>query len=281
MQGFVGFFRYARPKCADFFDQFRVTLYACHARSGTEPERRQTRSESMIRYLKVLLGAALALTAFGVLSASAHAAEERFHCSAEPCTWTLQPDGAVPSKTAHHVFEVTDGKNVVSFTCNQLTGHATSTKTTNTLTFTGLIYHGCSVAGGGAVTVRMNKCDYHVTGTPEKKAHLTILCESASKIEVEINETKCIITIGQSEKDLTGLTLHKNIGEAAKKTTEATLEANVENIPVAGADGTLAQCGVDPAKVLTGHYTTGNTLITGETDPKDGSKPVMENAWYE
>ncbi len=232
----------------------------------------------MIRYLKVLIGAVLALTAFGALSASAHAAEERFHCSVAPCTLTLKQDGAVGTKTGHQVFEVTDGINTVSFTCNHLTAHATSlTKTTNTLTITGIEYTECSVAGSGAVTVRMNKCDYHVIGTPpvEKvgKAHLTVKCEEKSKIEVEIVETKCIQTIGETG-DLTGLTPH-NIGEAAKTTTEVTVESNVANIPVT-QDGTKAQCGTEPGKV-TGHYSTGNVILTGETDPGG----VMANAWYE
>ncbi len=234
----------------------------------------------MIRYLKVLLGAALALTAFGALSASAHAAEERFHCSVQPCTWTLRQDGAAGTKTAHFVIEVTDGITVVSTTCNEISGHATSlTKTTNTLTFTNIQLGGCSVAGGGAITVRMNKCDFHIIGTPPVggigKAHLTIKCEEKSKIEEEINETKCIMTIGETG-DLTGLTPH-NIGEAAKTTTEMTIEFNVPNIPVT-MDGTKAQCGVDPTKALTGHISTSNVIVTGETDVE---KPVMANVWYE
>ena len=39
----------------------------------------------MIRNLKVLVAAAMALAAFGVFSASGAQAAE-FHCSAEPCT---------------------------------------------------------------------------------------------------------------------------------------------------------------------------------------------------
>ncbi len=83
------------------------------------------------------------------------------------------------------------------------------------------------------------------------------------------------ITTQVAKDFLPGLKFH-NIGEAAKTTTEVTVEANVEGIEVT-AHGTKAQCGVDPAKTLTGHYTTGNTLVTGETDPGG----VMANAWYE
>ncbi len=119
----------------------------------------------MIRYLKVLLGAALALTAFGALSASAHAAEERFHCSVEPCTLTLREDGTSGTKTAHQVFEVTDGANTISFTCSQLLGYATSQfKTTTQIAFTNLQYKEC-----GSLSIKMNNCTYNVLGAPEKR----------------------------------------------------------------------------------------------------------------
>ncbi len=236
----------------------------------------------MIRYLKVLLGAALALTAFGALSASAHAAEERFHCSVEPCTLTLKPDGAVGSKTAHHVFEVTDGTNTVSFTCNQLAGHATSkTKTTNEVTFTKLEYKECG--GITPIVVRTNNCAYTFKGLAEGKGEVTIECEAGKTIEVEIVETKCIMTIStQIGKDfLPGIKFHNIFavdkeGKKIANTTEVTVESNVEGIQVT-AHGTQKQCIVDPAKVLTGHYSTGNTLVTGETDPGG----VMAEAWYE
>ncbi len=226
----------------------------------------------MIGKLRVLGLAVLAVGVFGVLDVSgAQGAEERFHCSVQPCSWTLKQDGT--SKTAHQVFEVTDKTNTVSFTCNELKGHATSaTKTTNQLTFTGLEYAGCSVAGGGAVKVRMNACAYNFVGTAEAKGDMTIECEGTKKIEYEIEETKCIVTIGSTE-DLPGLQFH-NIGEEAKTTTETTVETNVSNVPVT-ADGTKEQCGVDPAKSLTGHYSTGNSIITGEND----LTLTMANAW--
>ena len=64
----------------------------------------------MIRNLKILIAAAMALAAFGATSAtSAHAADE-FHCAISPCTLTLQPDGAAGSTTAHHVL-VFKGEN--------------------------------------------------------------------------------------------------------------------------------------------------------------------------
>lgn len=49
----------------------------------------------MIRNLKVLLAAAMALAAFGAFSASsAQAVETEFHCEVAPCSFTLKTDPA-------------------------------------------------------------------------------------------------------------------------------------------------------------------------------------------
>jgi hypothetical protein len=92
----------------------------------------------------------MALAALGAIAASGALAAE-YHCTVEPCRVTLKPDGAVPSKTAHHVFVVigTDAsKNAVSgsFTCNSLDGTGLSeTKATKELTITELTFTGCSI----------------------------------------------------------------------------------------------------------------------------------------
>ncbi len=228
----------------------------------------------MMGKLRVLALAVAALGMFGVVNASGARAANEFHCSVEPCTYTLRQDGTAGTKTAHQVIEVTDGTNTVSFTCSQLKGHITTlTKTVTTITLTDIIYSECSVSGSSAVAIRMNGCHYHfiiISGIAVPK----IQCVSPKKMEIEIPETKCIYTINSTEA-LSGAKLH-NIGEAAKTTTEITMELNIEKIPVT-ADGTKAQCGVDPTKTLTGHYSTGNVVLTGETDPGG----VMANVWYE
>ncbi len=83
----------------------------------------------MIRNLKALLVAALALTALGAIATSAHAADE-FHCSVTPCRGTLATDGG--AKNAHHVFIVENEatSKSVSFTCESLRG---TSKTSNRL----------------------------------------------------------------------------------------------------------------------------------------------------
>ena len=80
----------------------------------------------MIRNLKVLLLAAMALTAFGALSAAgAQAAEEKFHCSVVECRVRVGPDGT--GATTHQVFIFSDTSSPVrsfSTTCASITGEA-------------------------------------------------------------------------------------------------------------------------------------------------------------
>ena len=77
----------------------------------------------MIRNLRVLFAAALALTALGAITASAHAADE-FHCSVSICgiRGKLSTDGT--GAEAHHVFIVENAAKTesVSFTCESLRG---------------------------------------------------------------------------------------------------------------------------------------------------------------
>jgi heat shock protein HslJ len=103
----------------------------------------------MIRNLKVLMVGAMALVVLGAVGVSgAQAAEPEFHCSVEPCRATLDPDGAVPSKTAHNVFIIDKEGKSGSGTCNQITGEATSaTKTTKEGTVINIKYHTCTFSG--------------------------------------------------------------------------------------------------------------------------------------
>jgi hypothetical protein len=235
----------------------------------------------MIRNLKVLLAAAMALAAFGVLGAASAQAAPEFHCEVEPCTYTLTPDGAVGSKTAHHVFIVENAGTTesVSFTCNQITGEGTSTKKTTTeVTIKNIKYDECSVVGGGEINVNMNGCAYlfkavkAFEATGKENGTVTIECEAGKKIEVKIVATGGIFTIG-AQGPLGGITFHNLNGE--KK--EVTVETNVHEIGVTG-DGTAAQLGINPNQTLTGTYTTGNTIVTAE---KDNLNKEMVNCWYE
>jgi hypothetical protein len=231
----------------------------------------------MIRNLKVLILAAMALAAFGALAASGAQAKE-FRCSVEPCRVTLKPDGAVGSKTAHQVFVVenkgTEIKESVAFTCEQTTGEGTSSKkTAKELLIKNISYDGCNVIGGGAVTVKMNGCNYFFKAEP---GTVTIQeCEAGKQIEIKLG-TGCVFTIG-SQGPLAGIAYHTS-GVAPNR--ELTLETDVHGIRTTIADNgndTKALCGIEPAAELEGTYTTGNTILTGETDPGG----VMAETWFE
>jgi len=217
----------------------------------------------MFRNLKILALAGMAMAALGAFGASGAKAAE-FHCSAEPCRYTLKPDGT--GKTAHHVFRVKNsiGESFV-FTCDQLTGEATTaTKSVTTLTFTGGFGFGCTGLGSAAAS-RMNGCDflYGATGTLSIKG-----CGG-----IEFEAGGCVLKIFE-QGPLGGVAFH-NIGEEGSTTTEMTAEVSGLSLAISLSGG--VKCGIDTTKTpITGEYQTGNVIITGETDPSG----VMANAWW-
>jgi hypothetical protein len=225
----------------------------------------------MIRTLRLALAASAALVAFAVNSASAQAIFE-FHCSASPCTYTAKADGT--GKAAHHVFVVKNELGeTLSFTCNQLTGEATSAATTGwEITLTKIGYDGCSAFGTPVVT-RMNGCDYRfdvVLAGEFVVGRLQIKCPEGKSMEFEMAQTGCVLTIG-SQGTESGVT-YKTIGTSPNR--EITLEINLKALTGA-LDGTSAQCLFNKVGVLKFEYTTGNTILTGET-----SGGVMADAWF-
>jgi hypothetical protein len=231
----------------------------------------------MIRNLKILIAAAMTLTAFGAVSASgAQAAEELFHCSVAPCRFRALPDGT--GKTAHHVFEVhsLDTKENVSFTCNTLSGHGTAkNKTEEDVTLTEIKYNTCSVNGSPGVTVDMNGCEYTFTskgGGVNDGANVHVLCPVGKKIEVTV-PGGCTFSIAAQTPTGNGIGYH-NEGVTPARTI--TVTANVHGIVTTASAGCSAL--INPNQTLEGTYTTGNTHVTGETD--DGLD-VMADAWFE
>jgi hypothetical protein len=237
----------------------------------------------MIRNLKILLAAVMALVTLGAISASGAQAAE-YHCTVEPCRGTLKPDGAVPSKTAHHVF-VVKGKNAAgepvsgSFTCNQLTGEGLSnTKTTKEFTATGLACDGCAIVGTPC-DVDFNGCDYHFVAGPPST--VTIKCPAGKQIEITIKENgttlKCTIDI-PAQGPLGGITYHDAAEPPTR--TELTVQALVKDItgiiatPAAGSS-CIPYVGFN-GSATEGEYTTGNTIVTGET-----ITGVHVGGWYE
>lgn len=231
----------------------------------------------MIRNLKVLLAAAMALAAFGAMSASGAQAAEEFHCSVEPCTFTAGADGT--GKTAHHVFIIKKaGVALGSITCNALTGNGTSnTKTTATLTLKGISYGGegtCSLVGQPA-TVKMNECDYLFTAAGK----VSVKCPAGKAIELIAN--KCVVTIGEKHEATVvnqELGTLKYINKGAGATTEVTVEVNVTKVqgiiePTVDCENLLGKG--NTGTFTEGEYTTGNTTVTAETHAG-----VMAEGWW-
>ncbi len=229
----------------------------------------------MIRNLKILIAAAMALAAFGAISASGAQAAE-FHCSVEPCTITVKPDGTPgkTGKTAHHVFVVTQGEVSVSTTCEQVTGHGTAeTLLFETLTITNVEYHECNVAGEKS-TVKMNGCDYHFEVGGHHHATPEVRCPAGQSIQIEVPATGCLITISPSGMLTGGLTF-KDAETGGVKKTEITAEVTVTEIPTTVNDKCPGGLKAGKAK---GDYTTGNVELTAE---EDKSPFKHANLWWE
>ena len=213
----------------------------------------------MIRNLKVLMAAMMALAAFGALSATAHAAEEKFHCSVEPCRVTLNPDGV--GATSHVVILVKGSKGSFSTTCNSVTGEATSSlKTFTELTVTNIKGIGCKI-NGVSVELKMNGCDYLYTSA----GTLSILCPEGKEIEAGLTGG-CLYNI-PSQGPLKGIAYHNITSKS-----EITVEMAVKGI-VVSANSKCEAVGTG----LEAEFTTGNTIWTSETDPAG----VMANVWWE
>jgi hypothetical protein len=224
----------------------------------------------MIRNLKILFAAAMALAAFGAVSASGAQAANEFHCSTKPCTLTIKPDGT--GATAHQVFIVKQGANSLSTTCKEVSGHATiEQEAVSSARFTNIKYTGCNIAGSASV-VEMNGCEYNFISSGVQKATVTVICPEGKSIEIKTTEGPvCIIKVG-SQGPLAGIKFHDAETEGIKKQI---LTAEVD---VVGLSGTVnGGCTGLKEGAVTGEYTTGNVEITGETDPGG----VMKNVWFE
>ena len=227
----------------------------------------------MIRNLKVLVAAAMVLGAIGALSASGAQAAVEFHCAVEPCTGTLKPDEVAGTKTAHHVFIVENEATTesVSITCNTLDGEATANKKTVTeLEAKNLKYTECSANGSPGVVVDMNGCNYNFTAT----GNVTITgCTNAAK-QIEITIPECTFDI--PEQALVGAVTYHNSGAAPNRELTVSTKAppNHPRIKISQATGV---CPIKTNQTLIGTYTTGNTLVTGETHPGG----VMAETWWE
>ncbi len=229
----------------------------------------------MIRNLKILLAAAMALMAFGALGASGAQAAE-FHCSVEPCAVKVLPDGkpGPTGKTAHHVFVIKQGANSFSTTCESIVGEGTaSTKTLKALTIGNIKGSNCGFLGKSA-TLTMNGCEYliNASGGIKGGGTLTIVCPPGKEIEAGLVGGGCMYRI-PSQGPLNEVKFH-DAETGGVKESELTVEVAVENIAV---KVTEEDCWGMEEGAATAEFTTGNTILTSETDPGG----VKANFWWE
>jgi hypothetical protein len=228
----------------------------------------------MIRNLKLLFLAAMALSAlsaFGTSAATAHTPAQ-FHSTLNSTTITSTTDTVEGSATAHHVFDVPGGGTV---TCREINAHGTaaaSTVTTQTVTAAFPVKdtagkQNCTFAGQG-VTVDMGNCDYtfHSAGFISISNHAPNLCALATA-PIQITTPGCTVSIG-AQGPLAGITYHnlnfKHEEVAAASGQLITLSANVEGIH---GEEVGAGCPA-PGTFTTGKFTTGNTILTGANPAK-------------
>jgi hypothetical protein len=236
----------------------------------------------MIRNLKVLLLAALAVTAFTALAASAAQAASFTVPGAgatEKTTLTVVKDGT--GKTAHQVFDIskTDGTGVVTFTCEEIHGTGTvvgsappeAIITTPVFTTTTAVENKCEVVGQPEVKVTNTGCDLTFTPAGEVKivsepthncAHSLGSSHEAGKepITVQAPGLGCTAEVG-AQKVVGNVTYH-NVVEGNGSIT-------VETPPIATPLGlTYNSFGVGcPYGTTTnGKYTTGHAIVEGFTE---------------
>jgi len=221
----------------------------------------------MLHRLKIKTLMLLAIALLVSLGAANAQGAELFHCSVEPCRVTLKPDGAVNTKSSHHVLIIKKGAFSSSVTCGEFSGEGTVSKKDDTEITIFPVYKNCNLAGTPA-TVENGGCHFlvtshffsgfaiHVTGGPE--------CAFI------IKTAECVISIPRGQS-FTGLT-YTNINAKTEVTTAASVK-NIKGTAGAGCAPVLGFTG----SFTEGEYTTGNTIATGETDP-GGS---MASVWWE
>ncbi len=222
----------------------------------------------MIRNLRILVVAAMVLAAFGAISATG-AQAAKFHCSLAECRLTPKTDGT--GKQAHHVFIVENEATTesVSVTCESLRGHARIGKETEEVTLTNITYDNCTVNGSAGASVDMNECDYLFTANGEVHVecpvgkHIVITAPGPCEFTVPAGRYKKV------SYTTVGTTPNREVTVAISATEHIT----IPNITTDGECKSLIKGGQN----LVGTYTTGNTLVTGETETGE----VMADAWFE
>jgi hypothetical protein len=197
----------------------------------------------MIRNLKALMLASMAVLAVGAMAASAANAAE-FTSPNGASTITTTPDGT--GKTAHQVFDAAGG----SITCNTVHGHASigGTGATSILS-SSIAYSGNCNFVGQAATVNMNGCNYrfNASGTVD------IVCPGTNEITFSVPSPVCDVVV-PPQTGLSSVTYH------SINANEVTIEPHVTGIKLTATGAGCPETGT----FTNGNYTTGNVIITAE-----------------
>ena len=232
----------------------------------------------MIRNLKALILAALAVAALGAVMASAAQAAPKFTVpgAAENAetTLTVLKDGT--TKTAHQVFDIWNSKmeEEKTITCNEATGDATVKGASQTaiLSITPGFSGSCQFLGQ-EVTVENKGCNFEFTalgllhirsesevaGKKCKHGESPIVFQTKAPLECKVEVAEQTVE-GITYHNLADGTITLNVPEAGA--AKLTYNATGKDCPF----GTLSN----------GNFTTGNVIITGE---KKGTTEMVNISW--
>jgi hypothetical protein len=180
----------------------------------------------MIRNIKALGLAFLALAAVGALSASAAQAD----VLGWPVHITTEKDKAVitAQTTAGTNHTLTIG--ATSIPCKNATLEGTVSQGTHNTQLTATrieataTYSECTGFGGIAVTVQMHGCKYTITATQTKLTALFGITGCTKEKQITIKSSACTVFIGNQEADLSHITL---TNDAKSETTEHHIQDHV------------------------------------------------------
>lgn len=201
----------------------------------------------MTRRLRILI--LIALSAFAATGVIAPTAQALFKTTSEIVTVTATPDGT--GKTAHHVIDLAGA----SVTCSKMSGEGTVFGPETERFEISPSYSECNFVGQTA-TVNTNGCsyEYNFSGAVE------INCPSGKEMTVSVPSPVCDVVIPPQGGLFNATYTNTGFGGFSEITV---------SMGLSGVDYTATGAGCpETGKFFNGTYTTGNTIITGETISK-------------
>ena len=208
----------------------------------------------MIRNLKALLLASMAIAAVSAVTASAASAVPLFKSELANTVITATGDGT--GKTAHAVFDAAGG----TVTCNEAHLNGTQTGATAEVVTLTAEFTTCTFLGQVA-TVSMEACDFrfHANGDVDVHKHNGGECEHHKK-GIKIITPGCTVIVPE-QTGLKSIKYHNIVGATGKK--EITAEPNVTTITYGQSGPACPTQGHPTTTHENGLFTTGNAIIKG------------------